>query len=102
MPARQAPIPAPTAPPRSCTATSTTASDGSPPARQSGGAKETRTLDLRNASAALCQLSYRPRRDYTFAFTMGAASEGFARSSLLHSHEAGIAEPYGSLPATPD
>src|SRR5438309_12085610 len=26
------------------------------------GAKETRTLDLRNASAALCQLSYRPGR----------------------------------------
>src|SRR2546429_8033483 len=33
-----------------------------------GGAKETRTLDLRNASAALCQLSYRPGSGlYVFA-----------------------------------
>ena len=31
------------------------------------GAKETRTLDLRDANAALCQLSYRPARDYTQA-----------------------------------
>ena len=33
-----------------------------------GGAKETRTLDLRDANAALCQLSYRPADDYTEGF----------------------------------
>lgn len=33
-----------------------------------GGAKETRTLDLRDANAALCQLSYRPADDYRQAW----------------------------------
>src|SRR6266480_7012617 len=73
-PARPRPIPARTARRPSCTATSTTATSLIRGIR-GGGAKETRTLDLRNASAALCQLSYRPGRNYR----TGGSAPAFSR-----------------------
>src|SRR6266480_1379353 len=77
-PARPRPIPARTARRPSCTATSTTATSLIRGIR-GGGAKETRTLDLRNASAALCQLSYRPGRNYR---TGGSAPAFFRPRSI--------------------